>query len=146
MATAASQSVRLALASQSQGALGAIEQNLLIADYEPKDIRPPRDWIDTRRDAMRRVEQLIGPLFLEANIDASSSANNARRLTQQAEAVAPAASPADHPAEDVVQSETHGDTAVALDLRAITDMRLRNLQKSLNQGPLQQQAVSYASA
>ncbi len=144
MATATSQSIRLALASQSQGAMGAIEQNLLIAGYEPGDIRPSPDWIGTRREAMHSVEELIGPLFLEAHVDVTSSASSARQLIQQAEALSPVPA-ADHPIEDAVSPETHASKAVAPDLRAMIDMRLRNLQKSLDQQPLEHRAAHYAS-
>lgn len=80
MATAATRSRRCALASEACAALGAIEQDLSLARYEPSAVRPADDWFRTRRRAAREIAALTGPLWLRANEKFSLAPGIARRL------------------------------------------------------------------
>jgi multidrug resistance protein MdtO len=79
MATAA-KSGRYALASDASAALGAIEQDVSLARYEPSSVRPTNDWLDARSRAADEIAALMGPLFLRASQNFSLGAEIARRL------------------------------------------------------------------
>lgn len=149
MAATASRPARLLLASHSQAELGALEQNLMIARYEPEGVRPSPNWLNLRGLAMTSVERLIGPLYLAAQVDVAGSANAGERLDSFAARLAPESLSAD-------ESETKADNqdraapgepdAVAIALRQRIDAGLRDLQDALTDPSTEPQAASYASA
>ncbi len=80
MATAVNRSRRCSLASEASAALGAIEQDIELAQYEPSSVRPANDWLDLRRRTANAIAALIGPLWLRANQDPSLGGELSRRL------------------------------------------------------------------
>ncbi len=80
MATAVNRSRRCLLASEACAALGAIEQDIKLAQYEPSSVRPANDWLDLRRRTANAIAALMGPLWLRANQDPSLGGELSRRL------------------------------------------------------------------
>src|SRR5258707_2518253 len=80
MATAVNRSRRCSLASEASAALGAIEQDIELAQYEPSSVRPANDWLDLRRRTANAIAALIGTLWLRANQDPSLGGGLSRRL------------------------------------------------------------------
>jgi multidrug resistance protein MdtO len=80
MATAVNRSRRCSLASEASAALGAIEQDIKLAQYEPSSVRPANDWLDLRRRTANAIAALMGPLWLRANQDPSLGGELSRRL------------------------------------------------------------------
>ena len=80
MATAVNRSRRCLLASEACAALGAIEQDIELAQYEPSSVRPANDWLDLRRRTANAIAALMGPLWLRANQDPSLGGGLSRRL------------------------------------------------------------------
>ena len=80
MATAVNRSRRCSLASEASAALGAIEQDIELAQYEPSSVRPANDWLDLRRRTANAIAALMGPLWLRANQDPSLGGELSRRL------------------------------------------------------------------
>ena len=80
MATAVNRSRRCSLASEASAALGAIEQDIELAQYEPSSVRPANDWLDLRRRTANAIAALMGPLWLRANQDPSLGGGLSRRL------------------------------------------------------------------
>jgi hypothetical protein len=62
---------RPALVAETQVALGAIERDLEMAQYEPSSVRPGDRWLRSRRRAVRKVGALV-PLLLLAGCATSS--------------------------------------------------------------------------
>jgi len=85
MTVAVGSAERDSLAAQAQGALGAIEQNLDLAGYEPPALRPSETWFAARRRATREIAALQGPLFLSAGPELGLSSEATRRLEQVAD-------------------------------------------------------------
>jgi len=79
MATAA-RSRSCALASDACATLGAIEQDLVLARYEPSSVRPTNDWLAARSRAAAEIAALMAPLLVRANQKFSLGAEIARRL------------------------------------------------------------------
>ena len=77
-------------ASEAQAALGALERDLELAVYEPTSIRPGRDWLDQRREAVSNMAALAGVLLLSAAQDPALSRNVAQRLSLLADGAATA--------------------------------------------------------
>jgi multidrug resistance protein MdtO len=80
MMGAISRARRCALATEAAAALGAIEQDLHLARYEPPSIRPAEAWLDVRRTALRELASLLGPLLLCSNQQPAPDQAIARRL------------------------------------------------------------------
>ena len=85
MAGAGSRAKRWALAAETQAALGAIEQDLDLARYEPGAMRPSPTWFDRRREAADALASLQGPLLIAYDQDADVSGRIARRLDRLAD-------------------------------------------------------------
>jgi multidrug resistance protein MdtO len=67
-------------ASEARFALAAIETDLELAGYEPEAVRPPENWLSSRREVARDIGALEGALLLSANRDKAQSAPIAGRL------------------------------------------------------------------
>jgi len=80
MANAVARSRRNALASEACGALGAIEQDLALAEYEPPSIRRADGWLRARSRVVAEIAELMGPLFVRSNQNLSFTREIARRL------------------------------------------------------------------
>lgn len=78
------------VASEAQVALGALERDLELAVYEPTSIRPGRDWLHQRREAVSNMAALAGVLLLSAAQDPALSRNVAQRLSLLADGAATA--------------------------------------------------------
>jgi multidrug resistance protein MdtO len=76
----ADKSARPALASQAQSELAEIETDIDLAAYEPATIRPNAQWLAARRKAADEIGALGSPLLLDADKDAATSAQIAKRL------------------------------------------------------------------
>jgi multidrug resistance protein MdtO len=76
----ADKSTRLALASQAQSEIAEIETDIDLAAYEPNTVRPDAHWLAARRQAADEIGALGSPLLLDADKDATISAQIAKRL------------------------------------------------------------------
>ncbi len=85
MMTAVNRSQRCSLASEASAALGAVEQDLKLARYEPASVRAADDWLNVRRRTLDAIAGLMGPLLLRANQDPSLSGEFSGRLRRIAE-------------------------------------------------------------
>jgi multidrug resistance protein MdtO len=92
---------RCALASQAQSGLAEIETDIELAAYEPSTIRPNARWLAARRKVADEIGALGSPLLLDADKDATASAQIAKRLEALAGrfAVAEPPRPPDAPTE-----------------------------------------------
>jgi multidrug resistance protein MdtO len=80
LVTELSKSARHSQAPELQEMLAGIEQDLVLALYEPPSIRPDDRWLGVRRRAAEEVGALFGPLLLTADKDLHFSATIANRL------------------------------------------------------------------
>ncbi len=113
MMTAMSRSQRSLLASEATAALGTIEQDLMLARYEPASVRPTNDWLNARRRTLDAIAGLIAPLLLRANQYPSLSG----ALSQQLGGLA--GSFGGHSQEGSAASSGLTDELVAADLQAM---------------------------
>jgi multidrug resistance protein MdtO len=88
MMAAVNRSRRCSLASEASAALGAIEQDIKLARYEPSSIRPADDWIGLRNHTAHAIAALMGPLLLRANQDPSLGGELSHRLNGLADSFA----------------------------------------------------------
>ncbi len=148
MASAGNTVVRLMLATENHASLGAIEQDLLIAGYEPAAVRPASDWLRNRREIMGCIEGLIGPLFLGPEVDARYAESTVRRLNLMADDLDPPSSAEE--ATEAIASSRDGQAiasdAAAADLRTCSEIQLTKLENLLAQPTLEDGTVQYASA
>jgi multidrug resistance protein MdtO len=84
-----SQSHRLALAAETQAALGAIEQDLDLSRYEPPPVRPARGWLDRRRRIANTIAFLQGPLLIDSGREPLTTGVVASRLARVANTFGP---------------------------------------------------------
>jgi multidrug resistance protein MdtO len=75
---------RWALAVEARTRLGAVEQDLDLARYEPASIRPAEAWLDRRREIAHAASSLLAPLLIGRDRDALASAAAERRLDRLA--------------------------------------------------------------
>lgn len=87
MMTAAGRSSRYALAGEAHAALGALEQDVGLAQYEPASIRPGNDWLNGRIRATQEITAIQGPLLMSANLDPAHAHKIADRLDRLADGV-----------------------------------------------------------
>jgi multidrug resistance protein MdtO len=80
MMAALNRSRRCSLASEASAALGSIEQDIKLAQYEPSSVRPADAWLGLRRRTAHAIAALMGPLLLRANQDPSLGDELSRRL------------------------------------------------------------------
>ena len=76
----ADKSARPVLASQAQSELADIETDIDLVAYEPSTVRPNAQWLAARREAADEIGALGSPLLLDADKDATISAQIAKRL------------------------------------------------------------------
>jgi multidrug resistance protein MdtO len=86
MAGSGSRAKRWPLASETQSALGAIEQDLDLTRYEPWAMRPSPTWFDRRREVVDALASLQGPLLIGFDQDPVDVVGVGRRLNRLAEA------------------------------------------------------------
>jgi multidrug resistance protein MdtO len=84
-----SQSHRLALAAETQAALGALEQDLDLSRYEPPSVRPARGWLDRRRRIANTIAFLQGPLLIDSGREPLTTGVVASRLARVANTFGP---------------------------------------------------------
>jgi multidrug resistance protein MdtO len=80
MVSATGVQARPILAAQSLATFGALERDLNLIAYEPNGIRPPADWLETRRAMAQEVANLSAPLLLGADCLPELAANATARL------------------------------------------------------------------
>jgi multidrug resistance protein MdtO len=101
MVTTANPAARRELASQSQAALGTIERNIELANYEPTSVRPAPDWLAARRGMAHDIAAIESPLLLAGGEEVAASAHVAERLETLADRLAATeavtAEPGEHP-------------------------------------------------
>lgn len=98
MGSAAGVQVRRALAAQSLAAFGALERDLHLIAFEPRQIRPPATWLESRRAMAREAVDLAAPLFLAADGRPQLAAATAARLGALEQALAKGADMKEAPA------------------------------------------------
>ncbi len=89
----ADKAARPALASQAQSELAKIETDITLVVYEPSTIRPSAQWLAVRRKAADEIGALGSPLLLDADKDATTRAQIAKRLEALADRFAVAEIP-----------------------------------------------------
>jgi multidrug resistance protein MdtO len=87
MVSAPGVQARRALAAQSLAALGALERDLDLIAYEPRQIRPPAGWLERRRTMAREAADLAAPLLLGADRRPELAAASADRLGELEQAI-----------------------------------------------------------
>jgi multidrug resistance protein MdtO len=75
---------RLGLVAETQAAIGAVDQDVELSNYEPLSVRPARDWIDSREEVVSATAASVGPILL----DSGSADSVSTRLDQLADALA----------------------------------------------------------
>jgi multidrug resistance protein MdtO len=90
MMRAASPWTRRPIASTARAALAAIEADIDLAAYEPRDVRPNGNWLAIRRGMTQEIAAIESPLLLSADQEVATSAHIAKRLEVLAERFAPA--------------------------------------------------------
>jgi len=85
MVSAVNRSQRASLATEASAALGAVEQDLKLARYEPASVRPATDWLNVRRGTLQAIADSMGPLLLHANQHPFLRGELSRRLGGLAE-------------------------------------------------------------
>ncbi len=148
MMTTASCSARRLLASDAQAALGAVSQDLSIVHYEPSTIRPSREWITSRRQVVRDIEGLMGPLFLNAECSPAAATDIAQRLDRFANNIDAADGFSGLPENNDLPAHGYESSkGNSPSLRELIDTRLRDLEMTVTRSPSEQnQAVSYVPA
>ena len=84
---------RDALAGEARAALGTLAQDVGLARYEPRSIRPAQAWLDARHRATRKISALQGALLLGARFDPAGNGAIAARLDRLADGVGNPAQP-----------------------------------------------------
>jgi len=150
MAAAVNRSRRCSLASEASAALGAIELDLTLAQYEPSSVRPANDWLDLRRRTANTIAALMGPLWLRANQDRSLGDELSHRLNGLADSFG------DHSEADLVRTDQDGtpDNPSPPNLPALapnlTDelivAHLQGLERALELRSAEEGVASHASA
>ena len=77
---ASSRSRRSALATEAADAMGAISQDVQLAEYEPSRIAPSKLWLAARVHTLHRLRAMIGPLLLLPNEEPLVARHVAHRL------------------------------------------------------------------
>jgi multidrug resistance protein MdtO len=77
---ASSRSRRSALATEAADAMGAISQDVQLAEYEPSRIAPSKLWLAARVHTLHRLRVMIGPLLLLPNEEPLVARHVAHRL------------------------------------------------------------------
>jgi multidrug resistance protein MdtO len=90
MMRAANPCTRRAIASTARAALAAIEADIDLAAYEPRGVRPSRNWLAIRRSMTQEIAAIQSPLLLSADQEVATSEHIAIRLEILAGRFAPA--------------------------------------------------------
>jgi len=85
MMAAATRSRRTVLVAEASTALGAIEQDLKLAEYEPAAVRRGNAWLDSRQRTAHAIAGLMAPLWVRANQDPSLGGELSGRLSELAD-------------------------------------------------------------
>ena len=93
LVSATSTAQRWGIAAQARTKLSAIEQDLDLVHYEPLSIRPAPAWLSKRRDVVRLLSALHGPLLIGADQQPSGLAGAANRLARLSESLGDTAPP-----------------------------------------------------
>jgi multidrug resistance protein MdtO len=94
LVSAASTLRRWGLAAEARARLTAVEQDLDLAHYEPSWLRPGQAWLGKRREVVRILSSLQGPLLIGADQEPVGFAGTGRRFERLAERLAGATEPA----------------------------------------------------
>jgi multidrug resistance protein MdtO len=87
LASASGRSRSRPLAAAAQAAVGALAQDIELAAYEPRSLRPSDSWLELRRETARRTAALVGLLLARADDETARGDNVARRLAALADVV-----------------------------------------------------------
>jgi multidrug resistance protein MdtO len=93
LASAASTPKRWGLAAEARTKLAAVEQDLDLTHYEPSQLRPGQPWLGERREVVRILSSLQGPLLIGADQESAGFADTVRRLERLAERLGDAGAP-----------------------------------------------------
>jgi multidrug resistance protein MdtO len=93
LVSAASTLKRWGLAAEARAKLAAVEQDLDLTHYEPSSLRPGQAWLGERREVVRILSSLQGPLLIGADQESVGFAGAVRRLERLAERLGDAAEP-----------------------------------------------------
>ena len=115
---------RWGVAAEARAKLAAIDQDLALMRYEPSSIRPARTWLDPRREVVRSLSALQGPLLVGAHQSPDALNGIARRLDRLAERFGAPPEPAAAPAGTGPASDP-ADPALA----ALIDAPLARLER-----------------
>jgi multidrug resistance protein MdtO len=138
LATATSVARRRALASATQTALSALDQDLALLPYEPATVCPAAHWIEARRQAAAAIAALEGPLLVPAQ---SARDDIARRLGSLADRLADGSQ-----ALPWERGASHPSTAAPGALETEIATQLDSLERAFLQRPAEIGAGTYAPA
>jgi multidrug resistance protein MdtO len=68
------------LGAQLRAALVGVRDNLDLVRYEPDSVRPDAQWLAEQREVTERVDALVGPLAVAAEVNAPLDAQFRRSL------------------------------------------------------------------
>jgi multidrug resistance protein MdtO len=91
LVSAASTLKRWGVAAEARAKLAAVEQDLDLAHYEPSSLRPGQAWLGERREVVRILSSLQGPLLIGTDQGSVAFAGTVRRLERLAERLGDAA-------------------------------------------------------
>jgi multidrug resistance protein MdtO len=84
---------RWGLAAEVRTMLAAVEQDLALTHYEPSSLRPGQAWQGERREVVRILSSLQGPLLIGAGQESVGFAGSVRRLERLAHRLGDTADP-----------------------------------------------------
>jgi multidrug resistance protein MdtO len=84
---------RWGIAAEARAKLAAVEQDVDLAHYEPSSLRPGQAWLGERREIVRILSSLQGPLLIGADQGSLGFTGTARRLERLAQRLGDAAEP-----------------------------------------------------
>ncbi|MDR3462400.1 MAG: FUSC family protein, partial [Beijerinckiaceae bacterium] len=132
MTTAATGASRGAMSTDVNAALCEAVRDLEIAGYEPSSVRPPKDWLAIRRQALGEMAAVLGPLLLVANQNCApleAFASRFDRLADHLEHASGTDAPPDASDQEYAERAfPTGEPEAASDLNAMIDGHLARLE------------------
>jgi multidrug resistance protein MdtO len=133
MVLASDAQTRRSLAAKSLSGQGELERDLDLLIYEPKEIGPSADWLESRRRTAHDIAALTAPLLLSADCCPERSAGYAARLDGLTETFG-----------DRPQAKFRPPSPVQPDPTTLTELIDARL-SALEHGPLQDSEAQEAS-
>lgn len=134
MAKAKSRPQRIALATEAQASLTALEGTLDLVRYEPATVAPARRWLEGRRRVATAIAALGGPLLLSLNRGEGANADFAGRLDDLADRLDHSVEASTAPTADASLRQPGAGVGLLRTVQPITDkvvFHLKTLERVL---------------